>query len=210
MRQPDAAKVNHWVSVRLRVPTSRKKGDKCLYVSTGGFTKDAHFEAERAEIATTLINLGTLRKLVVEHYEHSDAETRAWLFPRPPRAAMVTEPRRPYEPRRGTGRHRGGRTLRARRSAGSSDCQQACPQCGREHLLFRGTPIAPDCAGRTVVSPTSTAVSLRRTPRRASASCASVRSNGDGRSHRPGMRRSFDVLRGLACPRRPAQVSHVP
>src|SRR6187549_2245303 len=55
----------------------RKKGDKCLYVSTGGFTKDAHYEAERAEIATTLISLRVLRKLVVEHYEHLDAETRA-------------------------------------------------------------------------------------------------------------------------------------
>lgn len=55
----------------------RKKGDKCLYVSTGGFTKDAHYEADRAEIATNLITLPLLRKLYVEHYENLDAETRA-------------------------------------------------------------------------------------------------------------------------------------
>ncbi len=27
----------------------RKQGDKCLYVSTGGFSKDAHYEADRAD-----------------------------------------------------------------------------------------------------------------------------------------------------------------
>jgi restriction system protein len=55
----------------------RKKGDKCLFVSTGGFSKDAHYEADRADVATTLISLPLLRKLVVEHYERLDAETRA-------------------------------------------------------------------------------------------------------------------------------------
>lgn len=55
----------------------RKRGDKCLYVSTGGFTKDAHYEADRADVATTLISLPALRKLVVDHYESLDAETRA-------------------------------------------------------------------------------------------------------------------------------------
>lgn len=55
----------------------RKPGDKCLYVSTGGFSKDAHYEADRADVATTLISLPALRKLVVDHYETLDAETRA-------------------------------------------------------------------------------------------------------------------------------------
>lgn len=55
----------------------RKKGDRCLYVSTGGFTKDAHYEADRADVATTLISLPLLRKLLVEHYEALDAEARA-------------------------------------------------------------------------------------------------------------------------------------
>jgi restriction system protein len=55
----------------------RKKGDKCLYVSTGGFSKDAFYEAERSEVALTLVTLPRLRQLVVDFYEKLDAETRA-------------------------------------------------------------------------------------------------------------------------------------
>jgi restriction system protein len=33
----------------------RRKGDRCLYVSTGGFTRDAMYEADRAEVALNLI-----------------------------------------------------------------------------------------------------------------------------------------------------------
>lgn len=55
----------------------RRKGDKCLYVSTGGFTKDAHYEAERAEVALTLVTLPRLRQLVVDFYDKLDSETRA-------------------------------------------------------------------------------------------------------------------------------------
>jgi restriction system protein len=55
----------------------RKHGDRCLYVSTGGFTKDAHYEADRASVPVTLITLPRLRQLVVEHYDQLDAETRA-------------------------------------------------------------------------------------------------------------------------------------
>ena len=55
----------------------RKPGDKCLYVSTGSFTKEARYEAERASVPTTLIDLQDLRKLLVENYEKLDAETRA-------------------------------------------------------------------------------------------------------------------------------------
>ncbi|MEZ4447631.1 MAG: restriction endonuclease [Polyangiaceae bacterium] len=54
----------------------RKPGDRCLYVSTGGFTKEAHYEAERATVPLTLIDLPMLRELLVEHYEGLDAETR--------------------------------------------------------------------------------------------------------------------------------------
>lgn len=55
----------------------RKKGDKCLYISTGGFSKDAHYEADRADIATTLVTLPMLRKLVVDYYESLDSEAQA-------------------------------------------------------------------------------------------------------------------------------------
>ena len=57
----------------------RKRGDRCLYVSTGGFSKDAQYEADRADVATTLITLPLLRKLFLDHYENLDAETRALI-----------------------------------------------------------------------------------------------------------------------------------
>jgi restriction system protein len=55
----------------------RKAGDKCLYVSTGSFTREARYEAERASVPLTLLDLQGLRKLLVENYERLDAETRA-------------------------------------------------------------------------------------------------------------------------------------
>jgi restriction system protein len=55
----------------------RKPGDKCLYVSTGSFTKEARYEAERASVPTRLLDLRDLRRLLVENYEKLDAETRA-------------------------------------------------------------------------------------------------------------------------------------
>jgi restriction system protein len=55
----------------------RKPGDRCLYVSTGSFTKEARYEAERATVATTLVDLQGLRRLLVDNYEKLDAETRA-------------------------------------------------------------------------------------------------------------------------------------
>jgi len=54
----------------------RKPGDRCLYVSTGGFTKDARYEAERSTVPLTLITLPDLRALLIEHYEALDAETK--------------------------------------------------------------------------------------------------------------------------------------
>ena len=54
----------------------RQQGDRCLYVSTGGFSKDARYEAERSTVPLTLIDLPALRELVVEHYEQLDLEVR--------------------------------------------------------------------------------------------------------------------------------------
>lgn len=55
----------------------RSSNDKCLYVSTGGFTKDAKYEAERATVPVRLLDLAQLRQLVLDHYEKLDAETAA-------------------------------------------------------------------------------------------------------------------------------------
>lgn len=58
----------------------RHSDDKGLYVSTGGFTKDAYYEAERANIPITLMNLTDLVEAIAEHYELLDVETKQ-LFP---------------------------------------------------------------------------------------------------------------------------------
>jgi restriction system protein len=54
----------------------RHEADKGLYVSTGGFTKDARYEAERARIPVTLIDLDDFVKVLLEHYERMDIETQ--------------------------------------------------------------------------------------------------------------------------------------
>jgi restriction system protein len=55
----------------------RSQGDRCLYVSTGGFTKEARYEADRSTIPLTLIELPRLRELLVEYYERLDPEVRS-------------------------------------------------------------------------------------------------------------------------------------
>ncbi len=57
----------------------RHKDDKGLYVSTGGFTKDARYEAERASIPTTLMDLDQLVDAVIDQYEKLDSESRVLL-----------------------------------------------------------------------------------------------------------------------------------
>lgn len=52
----------------------RHKDDKGLYVSTGGFSKDAHYEAERANIPITLLTLDGLVDKLLEHYDEIEPE----------------------------------------------------------------------------------------------------------------------------------------
>jgi len=54
----------------------RHKDDKGLYVSTGGFSKDAYYEAERGNIPLTLMNLNDLVEAIVEWYEQMDVEAQ--------------------------------------------------------------------------------------------------------------------------------------
>lgn len=54
----------------------RHQDDKGLYVSTGGFSKDAYYEAERANIPLTLMNMDDLVLALVENYEKLDVETK--------------------------------------------------------------------------------------------------------------------------------------
>lgn len=53
--------------------------DKGLYVSTGGFTKEARYEAERANIPLTLLDADELVSAIVENYEALDPATKQIL-----------------------------------------------------------------------------------------------------------------------------------
>ena len=55
-----------------------REGDRGLFVSTGGFTREANYEAERASFPVTLVDLDQLATLVVEHYENFDLDGRIW------------------------------------------------------------------------------------------------------------------------------------
>jgi restriction system protein len=53
--------------------------DKGLYVSTGGFSKEAYYEADRASIPLTLMNLDDLVEALMEHYEQLDVQAKQLL-----------------------------------------------------------------------------------------------------------------------------------
>lgn len=54
-------------------------GDRGLYVSSGGFSKEARYEADRAQFPVTLIDLDDLTELLIENYDRFDAEGRALI-----------------------------------------------------------------------------------------------------------------------------------
>jgi restriction system protein len=54
----------------------RHPDDKGLYVSTGGFSKDAYYEAERASIPMTLMTLDDLVEALIANYENIDIEAQ--------------------------------------------------------------------------------------------------------------------------------------
>lgn len=57
----------------------RHVADKGLYVSTGGFTQEARYEAERAPIPLTLMDLDLLVDAILEHYQSFDQATKLLL-----------------------------------------------------------------------------------------------------------------------------------
>jgi len=46
-----------------------RPGDRGVYVSTGGYTKEAKYEAERANIPITLLDLEGLADMIIAHYD---------------------------------------------------------------------------------------------------------------------------------------------
>lgn len=55
----------------------RHAEDRGLYVSTGGFSREAHFEAERAATVTHLMALDGLAQALIDNYEQLDERGRA-------------------------------------------------------------------------------------------------------------------------------------
>ena len=55
----------------------RQDSDRCLYVSTGGFSREARYEADRSRVPLTLLAMPDLRELLVNRYEDLDPGTRA-------------------------------------------------------------------------------------------------------------------------------------
>ena len=67
-------------SQEIRSFTGGLRGtDRGLYVSTGGFTKDAKYEAERSSIPIMVVDSDMLVQLVIQYYDNFDSETKTLL-----------------------------------------------------------------------------------------------------------------------------------
>lgn len=56
-----------------------RQGNKGLYVSSGGFSKEAKYEAERSTIPITLIDSDMLAKLTVQYYDNFDMDAKTLI-----------------------------------------------------------------------------------------------------------------------------------
>jgi len=56
-----------------------RENDKGLYVSTGGFTREARYEAERSTVPVTLVDIDELVELLTQYYDNADSETKALI-----------------------------------------------------------------------------------------------------------------------------------
>ncbi len=54
-----------------------RPGDKGLYVSTGGYSREAKYEAERSNIPLTLMDADTMVSLIIQYYDNFDSEARS-------------------------------------------------------------------------------------------------------------------------------------
>ncbi|MBV9071915.1 MAG: restriction endonuclease [Acidobacteria bacterium] len=77
--------VKHRLRTAIGAPEVRsflgalRPGDRGLYVSSGGYSREAKYEAERANIPITLLDLDELAAAVVTFYESFDLEGRALI-----------------------------------------------------------------------------------------------------------------------------------
>lgn len=79
------AEVKHRKSTAMGAPEIRgflgalRAGDRGIYLSTGGFTREARYEGDRATTPVTLMDLDDLARLIESHYEAFDVEGKALL-----------------------------------------------------------------------------------------------------------------------------------
>jgi restriction system protein len=77
--------VKHRPTTRIDAPLVRAFAgglhdeDRGLYISTGGFTREAQYEADRARVPIKLLGLEAFAKSIVEHYAAFDDEGRRIL-----------------------------------------------------------------------------------------------------------------------------------
>lgn len=56
-----------------------RPSDKGLYVSTGGYTKEAKYEAERSNNPVTLVDADMLVSLIIQYYDNFDTDARSLI-----------------------------------------------------------------------------------------------------------------------------------
>ena len=65
--------------IRQFIGGRHAQNDCCLFVSTGGFSTEAKYEAERSSVPLTLVDSDDLVDLLIDYYEATDAETRTLM-----------------------------------------------------------------------------------------------------------------------------------
>ncbi|HBV98059.1 MAG: hypothetical protein JL50_00865 [Peptococcaceae bacterium BICA1-7] len=77
--------VKHRTNERMGVNEVRgfagllRSGDKGIFVSTGGFTKEANYEAERSSNPIAFVDADNLVELITQHYDNFDVETKTLI-----------------------------------------------------------------------------------------------------------------------------------
>ena len=77
--------VKHRKNTQIGAPEIRsfigalRGGDRGIYLSTGGFTREARYESERAVVPVSLLDLDDLARLIETHYEQFDTAGRGLL-----------------------------------------------------------------------------------------------------------------------------------
>jgi restriction system protein len=80
-----AVEVKHRLGEKIDAPAlrsflgGRHTDDRGLFVSTGGFTREAYYEADRATIPLKLMTLDDLSRAIIESYDRFDNDGRALL-----------------------------------------------------------------------------------------------------------------------------------